>query len=200
MSEPAGSMTRNTEIVARCLSGDERAWHELVDRYVRLVHSVPVRYGLPSVEVEEIAQEVFVTLAENLDRIEDPERLPGWLLTTARRVTWRTLQQRARNRPQEYADVSDGEPAAGAALLVTQTPSMAELLEGWARQEALGTGLAQLGARCQELIRALFLDPAEPSYEEISQQLGIPKGGLGPTRNRCLEQLRSILEGLGFGR
>lgn len=200
MSEPAGSGTRDSEIVARCLGGDERAWQELVNRYARLVYATPVRYGLPSVEVEEIAQEVFVILAENLDRIEDPERLPGWLLTTTRRVTWRALQQRARSRPQESADVSDGEPAPGAALLVAHVPSMAELLEGWARQEALGAGLARLGPRCRELMRVMFLDPAEPSYDEISQQLGIPKGSLGPTRNRCLEQLRAILEGLGFGR
>jgi len=49
-------------------------------------------------------------------------------------------------------------------------------------------------------VGAMFLDPVEPSYEEIGQRLGIPKGSLGPTRNRCLEQLRNILEGLGFGR
>jgi DNA-directed RNA polymerase specialized sigma24 family protein len=43
------------------------------------------------------------------------------------------------------------------------------------------------------------LDASEPSYEEISERLGIPKGSIGPTRNRCLQQLRSILEGMGFG-
>lgn len=200
MSEQVGEFARNAGLVARCLGGDERAWHELVTRYARLVHSVPARYGLPAPEVEDIAQEVFVALAEHLTRVEDPERLPGWLLTTTRRVTWRVLQERARNRPQEIADISDGDLAAGAVLLVRSAPSMAELLEGWSRQEALNVGLARLGGRCRELVGALFLDPAEPSYEEISQRLGISKGSLGPTRNRCLEQLRSILEGLGFGR
>jgi DNA-directed RNA polymerase specialized sigma24 family protein len=43
----------------------------------------------------------------------------------------------------------------------------------------------------------LFLDHTEPSYDEISEQLGLPKGSIGPTRNRCLQQLRTILEGLG---
>jgi DNA-directed RNA polymerase specialized sigma24 family protein len=55
-----------------------------------------------------------------------------------------------------------------------------------------------LNARCRRLLTLLFLDPDEPSYEEISAQLGIPKGSIGPTRNRCLQQLRLALEGLGF--
>jgi DNA-directed RNA polymerase specialized sigma24 family protein len=75
---------------------------------------------------------------------------------------------------------------------------MAELLEGWHRQEVLAAGFARLGERCRTLLTLIFLDQEEPSYDDVSAQLGIPKGSIGPTRNRCLQQLRSLLEGLGF--
>jgi RNA polymerase sigma factor (sigma-70 family) len=66
-------------------------------------------------------------------------------------------------------------------------------LVGWLRQEALHQALEQLGDRCRQLITLIFLDPNEPSYDEISEQLHMPKGSIGPTRNRCLQQLRSHL-------
>jgi DNA-directed RNA polymerase specialized sigma24 family protein len=75
---------------------------------------------------------------------------------------------------------------------------METLLHGWQLQTSLRDGLLRLGDRCRDLITTIFLDPSEPSYDEISARLGLPKGSIGPTRNRCLQQLRSILEGLGF--
>ena len=83
--------------------------------------------------------------------------------------------------------------------LVSPLPPPADLLEGWGRQEALHAGLQRLQERCRSLLTLVFLAASEPSYDDIAAQLGIPKGSIGPTRNRCLQQLRAILEGLGFG-
>ena len=68
----------------------------------------------------------------------------------------------------------------------------------WNRQEALHGAMSRLGDRCRDLLAMIFLDPDEPSYDDVSAQLGMPKGSIGPTRNRCLQQLRSILEGIGI--
>ena len=46
-----------------------------------------------------------------------------------------------------------------------------------------------LPERCRTLIRALMADPA-PSYEDIAAAFDIPIGSIGPTRARCLEQLK----------
>jgi DNA-directed RNA polymerase specialized sigma24 family protein len=40
----------------------------------------------------------------------------------------------------------------------------------------------------------LYFDPHEPSYEEVSQRLGMPVASIGPTRARCLEKLRKLIE------
>lgn len=190
----------NTILVARCLQGNAEAWQILVSRYARLVHSVPARYGLNATEVEDIGQEVFLALAQSLARLDDPERLPGWLVTTARRISWRAVQQRKQESPEAQADLLEGETLSAEPVAMARVPSLQELLTGWERQSALAEGMARLGERCRELLTLLFLDPSEPSYDVISARLGLPKGGIGPTRNRCLSQLRSILAGLGFER
>ncbi len=183
-------------LVSRCLGGDSRAWNQLIDRYSRLVHSVPVRYGLSTAEADDVGQEVFLALAQSLHTIDAPERLPAWLLTTARRITWRAVQRRKAEYPLD--DEPDNPETGPANHTLLTTPSMETLLHGWQLQTSLRDGLLKLGDRCRELITTIFLDPSEPSYDEISARLGLPKGSIGPTRNRCLQQLRSILEGLGF--
>jgi RNA polymerase sigma factor (sigma-70 family) len=188
----------NAELLRRCRAGDSSAWQLIVNRYGRLVHSVPLRYGLSRSEAEDVGQEVFWALAQQVGRIEDPERLGGWLLTTARRISWRLMQQRRQEQPDAAADVAENEGLFNHLVEPARTPTYAELVAGWDRQEALQAGLAKLGGRCQELLHLIFFDLDEPSYEEIGVLLGMPKGSIGPTRNRCLTRLREILIGLGF--
>lgn len=197
-AEPAPLST--TELVRRCLAGDQPAWQLLVDRHARLVYSCGVRHGLTAPETEELAQDVFTTLAQTLHTIAEPERLPGWLMTSARRLAWRLVQKRRRESPIEAADLGESDAHATLQPLFVTMPSMEQLADEWHRQELLGAAMARLGERCRDLLGLLFLAEAEPSYEEISGRLGIAKGGIGPTRTRCLQQLRSILEGLGFER
>jgi len=188
----------NHELIARCQHGDAGAWQRLVTRYARLVHSVPVRYGLTPGEVDDIGQEVFLALAQQLHQIADPESLPAWLLTTARRASWRTLQKRRQEQPLSAVDLTEAAVEEKWQPVGARAPSMADLLQGWQQQEALHQGMTALGERCRDLLSLIFLDQREPSYDEISEELRIPKGSIGPTRNRCLQQLRTILEGLGF--
>ena len=200
----------NEQLITRCRRGDGRAWQQLIERYARLVHSIPVRYGLTPTEVDDVGQEVFLALAQGLAQIEDPESLPAWLITTARRHSWRVIQKQKREQPLVAGDLAEADlrddlttASDGADRVIhhfgRSAPSMGELLDGWQRQEMLTAGLTRLGDRCRELLTLIFLDQEEPSYDDVSAQLGIPKGSIGPTRNRCLQQLRSIMEGLGFG-
>jgi len=187
-------------LIKRCLQGNSNAWQTLVDRYGGLVHSVPVRHGLQPDEVDDVGQDTFLALAQNLHTIDKPESLGAWLVTTARRLSWRAIQKRRREAPVPEADLSDAFPKHIVDSVSGKMPSITELMDGWSNQEALAEALQKLGDRCRTLLTLLFLDQSEPSYEEVSQQLGISKGSIGPTRNRCLKDLRSIMEGLGWER
>ena len=195
--EPNHSPDDST-LVKRCLRGESTAWQALIDRYGPLVHSVPVRHGLQPDEVDDVGQDAFLALAQNLHKIENPERIGPWLVTTARRLSWRAIQKRRRDAPVAEADLSNAYPKHIIESIGSKMPSLDELMESWNHQEALAAGLQRIGERCRTLLTLLFLDTAEPSYEEISSRLGIAKGSIGPTRNRCLKDLRSIMEGLGI--
>ena len=76
----------------------------------------------------------------------------------------------------------------------TDTVAETDSIERWEQQASLHTALLRLGEPCRELLVALYLDPAEPSYADIAHRLGRAIGGLGALRARCLARLRSIMD------
>jgi DNA-directed RNA polymerase specialized sigma24 family protein len=67
------------------------------------------------------------------------------------------------------------------------------------RRQLVREGLERLDERCRTLLVALFASAGVPSYEHIGRALGMPVGGIGPTRARCLSKLSAILQSLGLG-
>src|SRR5215212_953884 len=101
------------QLVLDCRRGDQLAWEKLIQRYQRLIYTIPLRAGLDKDQAAEIFQDVFTTLFQKLNDIEEPERLQAWLVTTARRKTWRTISKaHVRPRSDVNADVLADEVAA----------------------------------------------------------------------------------------
>ena len=84
------------ELLRACRRGDEAAWEALVRRYQRLVYAVARRAGLDEDAAADVFQDVFATLLENVEAIEQPSRLHAWLVTTARRKTWLAIKRSRR--------------------------------------------------------------------------------------------------------
>lgn len=185
-------MTRTSptddDLIVRCRAGDPAAWEEVLNRYERLVFSIPLSYGLSREEAADIAQMAFTALIQALDSLTAGSRLAPWLATVARRHTWRFLQQQRRRSPEDL-DALDA-----AAALIDR--SSAAPLERWELVEWLHSGLSRLKERCRTLLIALYFEGGDPEYAEVAVRLGIPIGSIGPTRARCLEQLRRLLSDL----
>jgi len=81
------------ELLKACRQGDQSAWDKLVDRYQRLIATIPRRAGLPEEDVADIFQEVFLTLIEKLDEIKESEKLRAWIITTTKFKTWQMLRR-----------------------------------------------------------------------------------------------------------
>jgi RNA polymerase sigma factor (sigma-70 family) len=172
-------------LVRACLDGDETAWHELVERYGRLVYSVPRRYGMAAADADDVFQGVFVILSRQLGALRDQTRLSSWLITTAHRECWR-LRRAARDQQHlDEAVVADG------------APPVDDLIRA-EREQGVRDALARVDERCRDLLTALFLDPSEPNYAAIGARLGMPVGSIGPTRARCFRKLEAILRELGI--
>lgn len=172
-------------LIQACLDGDESAWNELVERYGRLVYSIPQRYGLSPSDADDVFQNVFTIVLRRLDSLRDQTRLSAWLITTTHRECWR-LGKQARGQTELDETIADGRIP----------PS--EQVQRWERQQLVREALSQLDPRCQELLTALFLDSTSPSYEEVAERLGMAVGSVGPTRARCFKKLETILEALGI--
>ena len=147
-------------------------------------------HRLAPAEAADVAQTTWLRLVENLDRIKDPERLGAWLATTARRECLRHIRLQSR----EFVTGEDS-------LFEAPSDDRAEQrLITSERNTALRRAFARISERCQGLLR-LLAAPEPLSYEEIASALGMPIGAIGPTRARCLDQLRRTpeLAALGIG-
>ena len=167
-------------------SGDAAVWDELVDRHSRMLWGIAARFRLSAADSADVFQTTWLRLVEHIDAINDPACIGGWLATTARHECLRVLRQAQRQVPvgDEWPEHAD-EPWEPTDRLV-----LAE------RDAALRDAVGRLRDSDQALLEKLTADPA-PSYEEISDALGLPLGSIGPTRARCLQRLRRELERAG---
>lgn len=174
-----------SDLVRDAANGDQRAWNQLVERYSRLVWAVARGHRLAHADAADVWQTTWLRLVEHLGGLRNPEQLGGWLSTTARHESLRVLRLGRRERPAESLapglDDSAGEPSPESALLAGE------------ERAAVAAAFAKLSERCQALLRLVVAEPAL-SYADVSRALDIPVGGIGPTRRRCLQQLRGLLD------
>lgn len=178
----------DSELLLACQQGDEGAWERLVRRYQRLVYAIPRRAGLSDDQAAEVFQQTFATLVEKIGGIERPDRIGAWLATTARRESWRVGRRAA--VVQRLTDEDDDE----APQLVSADPLPDEELLRLEEQQMIRVALEALDERCRTLLRLLFYRPDPPAYSEVALAMGTSQGSIGPTRARCLEKLRRLLE------
>lgn len=172
--------------VRRAADGDRAAWDEIVESFSGLIWAVAYAHRMGPADSAEVAQATWMRLVEHLESIRDPDRLGGWLATTARRECLRLLRLRGREI------VTDDEGSFDA-LPVTQQPAPGpeEQLLDRERDRGLWRAFAQLPERCRVLLQLVVV--TAPPYAEVAAALDMPVGSIGPTRARCLDRLRKLL-------
>lgn len=176
------------QLIAACQAGDAAAWDALVARYERLVYTIPLRYGLTPAEADDVFQTVWLKLLQHLPTLRQPDRVAAWLVTTARRECWNRRRGAAHQREQLTAPASLPEDS----WVEELTPE--DFVVRYEQHHAVREAIDRLGERCQQLLRFLYYSIAQPSYAEIADKLNLPVGSIGPTRARCLQKLRKMLE------
>ena len=169
------------DLVTRARNGDQRAWDALVERYAPLIWSICRHYRLGRDDAEDVGQRIWLQFINQLSAIREPAALPGWLTTTTRRECSRAV--RAAGGPQAAGPLLDE------SIPDKQTVTAEQELLAAERQAALREAVTCLSPSRQQLMAMLIKDPPV-SYAEISGRLGIPVSSIGPTRRRCLDQIR----------
>ncbi|MGD0246037.1 MAG: sigma-70 family RNA polymerase sigma factor [Streptosporangiaceae bacterium] len=173
-------------LVCGAAAGDRRAWERLVTQFARLIWSITVDFKLTESDAADVAQTTWLRLLEHIDRIEYPDRVGSWLAATARNECLRSLASRKRLvLAHDDEEVLFGMDVAG--------PEVDERILADERDQVVRDALSRLPRRWQRLLELLMADPPTP-YADISDELGLPVGSIGPTRGRCLAQLRLLLQ------
>lgn len=174
--------------VLAAAEGDQDAFDWLVECYGGLVWSVVRAHRLSDADAHDVFQTTWLRLVEHLDRIREPRAVGGWLASTSRHESLRLLRHADRARPtpdEQFDQLEDAGDAVDTDLIVAE------------RDAQLWAAFNELGERCRTLLRVLMADPPL-SYEEVSRVLDVPIGSIGPTRGRCLGQLRQHLRTRGI--
>lgn len=179
---PTSSPRSVADLLLGIGDGDPAAWDEIMHRYGKLIVSTVRSFRLQDADALDAVQTTWLRLAEHAHQIRNPERLGGWLVTTARRTCLQILRQ------TEHVPVNfDVETI----ISVSEGPEQRAVDADITR--ILWSCVSELSPRQQILLRALFADNPTP-YTKVAHICQMPTGGIGPTRARALAQLRSRLE------
>lgn len=181
---------RHAACVVAARDGDRRALDALVTDLTPLVWHVARGNGLDRSTAEDVVQTVWLALLRNLEKLDQPRALAGWLVVTTRRESQRTWTPSRREAALSDEMAEQQESHIG-------LPEDA-VLDG-DRDRRLWRAFGKLSQRCQELLRLTVL-AGRAEYRAVAEALSIPRGSIGPTRGRCLTTLRTHLDAEGGSR
>jgi RNA polymerase sigma-70 factor, ECF subfamily len=184
------------ELLARCRRGEAEAWDELFDEHYAAAGRFVYQLGheLTREDVEEICQEVFLSVIKNLESFQGGSRFQTWLFRiAANKARDFRERQRAAKRGGGQAPVflQAEDPETG------QLPDPPSPLPGpdvvamGAEQVAMvHQALERLGEPCREIVELRYF--ADLSYEEISQCLSLNAKTVSSRLSKCLDRLEAI--------
>lgn len=195
--EPAGPPERardevpDAQLVRRCLDGDEDAWLSIVERYKRLIYSIPFKYGATAEDAGDIFQSVCVDLVTELPKLRKPDALRAWLISATRH---RSLRWKTKTRREHTWDTVESVIE----TLPAEGPDAERAIESIQREQSVRDAIASLPERCREMVRLLFYTNPPLPYVEVARRLGLATGSIGFIRGRCLKKLEAALKARGI--
>jgi RNA polymerase sigma factor (sigma-70 family) len=192
-ADPPWDGLQGADRYAACLqaarAGNRHARATLVADLTPLVWHVARGNGLDKATAEDVVQTVWLALFSHIDRLEEPRALAGWLITTTRREA-----QRVRSKGAAQLPLTDEM----AETLPSNHPQPEDEALRADRNDRLWKAFAGLPEKCQELLRLTVL-AGRTEYRLVAETMHMKRGSIGPTRGRCLNTLRELLDTEGGG-
>lgn len=169
------------DLLERLAAGDSVLWADVVRAFRPCLLARASEVGLKPWQRQDMEQRVWLALLRNATSIRNPACLPGWLSTTARRTALTVLREE------------------GWELVVDELPERPTPAESDVERRCLDrqqlrelrAAVAQLPAQQRAVVRGLLRDL---SYDQMSSLMGMAIGSIGPTRQRALTRLRTVLD------
>jgi RNA polymerase sigma-70 factor (ECF subfamily) len=183
---PSPSPHPDAELVGRCQRGEDGAWAELVDRYGKKVYAIAYHLCYDRAEAEELTQDCFLKVWENLDRYEPSEAsLLAWVAALSRNLC--IDHYRKRRREKGFHFITDD---AVAPLLAGTDDPQADAV----RSQRVRLLLDAIGELPDELAQVVLLRDLDGlDYREIGDFLSLPDGTVKSRLNRARIELAKIV-------
>jgi RNA polymerase sigma-70 factor (ECF subfamily) len=172
------------ELIARCRSGDDTAFGELVDRYKDLVYGLIYRMVPDRSVVDDLAQDVFLKVHRGLPYFRGEARLSTWIFRIVQNLC---AEWRGKRSPEIPLD-EDRPGRAARPELGSQDAAFGEL----EARDRLEKAMEQLPPNYRMLVAAHYLRGIQ--YEALAEALDIPLGTVKTHLYRAKRRLRELLE------
>jgi len=179
----------DSTLVARCLSGEDAAWEELVRQHTRRVYGICYRFTGKDAAAQDLTQEVFLRVFRALGGFRSTEgSFATWLTRLTRNLL---IDHYRRTRNERVTDsIEEQLPRMEEGLVASSRPD--SVLAGREASELLQGALKKLSPELRETI--ILRDLQEMEYREIAQVLGIPEGTVKSRLNRGRAELARLLK------
>lgn len=184
------------DLLARCRRGEPAAWDELFDRHYAAAGRFIFQLGsdFTREDVEEISQEVFLSVIRNLESFHGASQFQTWLFRIAANKARDYRERRnagKRGGGQTPISLQAEDPESG---LTIDPPSTAPTPDATLMTaEKIGLvheALGQLGEPCREIVELRYF--GDLSYEEISSTLELNAKTVSSRLSKCLDRLEEI--------
>jgi RNA polymerase sigma-70 factor (ECF subfamily) len=178
----------DTQLIERCLGGEEAAWEDLVKVHTRRVYSICYRFVGSDQEAQDLTQEIFLRVFRSLKSFRSGEgSFTVWLARLSRNLLIdhyrRTKLDRATDSIEEQLPMLEEKTAMSA-----RTDG---LVAGREASELLQGALQKLSPELRETV--ILRDLQELEYREIAQVLNVPEGTVKSRLNRGRAELARVL-------
>ncbi|RRR97636.1 RNA polymerase sigma factor [Glycomyces terrestris] len=172
---------RYARLYVAARAGDRVAQRTLIEELNEPLWRVARRAGLDPESAADVVQTAWMRLWRTKDGLEKPRALTKWLRTTVSREAWNVAGQSRREVVSDPLDIKE--------------PIIDGIEDGLVRdaeREAVRRAFLAQDDKCRALL-AYVAAFSRPDYDVISEELGMKRGSIGPTRGRCLDKLRKTL-------
>jgi RNA polymerase sigma-70 factor, ECF subfamily len=193
-ASPPLSGLSDPAVVEQARKGSEVAYRELLTRYERPVFSLIFRMVRDRETAEDLSQETFVKVLNNLDRYSPEFKFSSWLFKIANNLTIDHLRRRRVDTIsiEGAPDAITSESARATSIaVVSQDESPLEELES----RELGSAIERAIGKLRPEYRACILlrHVEDKSYEEIAEIVKLPLGTVKTYIHRARHELRAAL-------
>ena len=163
-------------LARRAASGQAEAWDELIEKYGQRLYNLAYHFAGRTEEAEDLTQEIFLRLYQNLHRYTGEAPLAAWALRLSRNLCIDHYRRMRRDR------ISSAVPDE----ILARMPAVDDVQEEAQRREeiqAVYGALSELPEESAEVV--LLRDLQGWTMEEIAAYLGVPLGTIKSRLHRA---------------